>query len=348
MAESPKLGVRIGSRFVGTGEPVYLIAEAGVNHNGQMRLAHRLVDVAKEAGVDAIKFQCFDPDALCVAGAPVAEYAADNASDQRSLLASLALPMEGFAELAAHAREIGLEFLCTAFDAPSLDRLIELEPAAYKFASTDLTNGPLLARAAQTGKPLILSTGASDLTEIEQALDRLPGISIVLMHCTSAYPTPPEEAHLATIPALRGRFQRPVGFSDHTVGIEVAGLAIAAGTVAVEKHFTTDPSLPGPDQRLSLDPDGLGRLVAHVRHVERVVGKPRQTVFPCEADVRLVAGRSIVAARPLGAGTILAVDDLALKRPGTGIGPADLDRLMGRRLRVAVPADALLDWDMVE
>lgn len=340
--------IAIGDRHVGAGEPVYVIGEAGVNHDGKANDAHRMIDVAAQAGVDAVKFQAFVPELLCAENAPSAAYAREHASDQRSLLAPLALPFDVLAELKAHAHERGLTFLCTAFDAESLERLIELHLAAYKFASTDLNNVPLIARAAQTGKPLLLSTGASTPAEIDEAVRAHAPASILLFHCVSSYPTPVENLALSTIGALSRRHHRVVGFSDHSMGIDTGGWAVAAGAVALEKHFTLDRSRPGPDHGLSLNPEELSDYVRLARDAHRALGRPRTDVFEGERDVRRAARKSCFARRFLPSDHVVALEDLVFQRPGTGIGPDRAGDLVGRRTTRSIPQGTMLNWDMLD
>lgn len=347
MADERDPCVRLGAKEVGPGRPIYLIAEAGVNHGGDLRTARRMIDVAAAARVDAVKFQAFRPDDLCAREAPLAAYAKGAAASQRELLRGLALAPRDLAELCEYARSAGLEFLCTPFDRASLELLFELDLAAYKFASTDLPSQDLLALAAAGGRPLLLSTGASTPEEVERALEPLASRPVLLLHCISAYPTPIEEARLSTIRAYERRFGRAVGFSDHTPGVTAGALAAAAGARLIEKHFTLDPAAPGPDQAMSLAPAELARFVESIRQAERAMGKPREQVLPIEADVRAQARKSLVTVRALAAGATIREDDLTEKRPGTGISPAERGSVVGRRVLVAIPADTVLTWEML-
>lgn len=340
--------ITIAGRQVGSGAPLYVIAEAGVNHNGDVLLAHALVEAAARAGADAVKFQAFIPEELCAEGAPVAEYASGPWRDQRDMLESLALPPESFPTLAGHARSLGIEFLCTPFDVPSLEHVLAMDVPAVKFSSTDLVNAPLVELAKRSGRPLILSTGASSLDEIAAAIERLGDHPALLFHCVSAYPTPLEFASLATIALLAGRFGRPVGFSDHTQRVDTGGWAVAAGACALEKHLTLDPTLPGPDQRLSLAPLHFAEYVALARAAQRSLGQPRREPLDCESDVRRAARKSVVVKRDIPAGAVLAETDLSLQRPGTGIGPDEWSQVIGKKAKKAIAAGTLIAWEMLE
>lgn len=339
----------IGGRRINAYEPVYVIAEAGVNHDGSIETAHRLIDAAADAKADAVKFQAFSPSALCAASAPLPDYVVDLAADnQRSMLEALALPAAAFRQLRDHARERNIHFLCSAFDMESLLILQQLELPAYKFASTELTNDLLIDEAARIGRPLLLSTGAATIEEIHRVMTRLAPVPLLLFHCVSSYPTADSDANLATIADLKARFGRWIGFSDHTRGVDVAPLAVAAGAVAVEKHFTLDPSLPGPDHHLSLDPTELTRFVAAIRRAEQLRGRPRRGPFACEANVREVARKSLTTTVAITAGSPLRPEDLTTKRPGTGIAPERLREVIGRRAKHGIPADTVLSWEMIE
>ena len=343
--------VRIGERVIGSGQPVYLVAEAGVNHNGRMELAHRLVDAASASGVDAVKFQIFRADALAAASAHKPEYmlqTGDGAQSQRDLLAGLALEPHQIADLRAHAESLGLAFLCSPFDRVSLDALVAMGLGAIKLASTELTNYPLLRRAGHTGRPLILSTGTCTLDEVADALEQVPDSPVVLLHCVSSYPTADADANLRAIRTLSDRFGLPVGFSDHTEGLDVPCLAVAAGACLLEKHLTLDRALAGPDHRFSLAPARLAEWVQAVRRTETTLGHGRKEPMACEWDVRRSARKSVVAAGNIARGQRITPRMLCTKRPGTGIEAKHIDRLIGLRAAVGIPADTVLQWDMVE
>lgn len=333
---------------------VFVIAEAGVNHNGSPELAERLVDIAAEAGADAVKFQSFQASTLVRKDAPKAEYQKEttgSGGSQHEMLQSLELSEDAHLRLARRCRERKIEFLSTPFDEASADLLERLGVGRYKIGSGEITNLLLLRHVAAKKKPVILSSGMSTLEEIGAALDALKSAGapeLTLLHCVSDYPTRPEDANLRVMETLRTRFGIPVGFSDHTVGIAVPIAAAALGAAVIEKHFTTDRKLPGPDHRASLEPGELRDMVQGIRNAERAIGDGQKKLTPGEASTRLVARRSLVAAEDLSEGTVLERRHLAAKRPGTGLSPMELDRVLGRRLRRSVERDGMIGWDFLE
>ncbi|MEX2214943.1 MAG: N-acetylneuraminate synthase [Phycisphaeraceae bacterium] len=329
----------IGDRKIGEGQRVFVIAEAGVNHNGDERVAHELIEAAADAGADAVKFQTFKASELVTASAPKAAYqvASTGAQEsQRDMLAKLELPAEAFAALKAHAEKLGLVFLSSPFDAPSAKLLIELGVKAFKLGSGELTNTPMLAQLAATGRPLILSTGMASLEEVEDASDVLAAHGnspVAWLHCVSTYPAPADQSNLRAMDSLRLVVDGPVGLSDHTMGWEVALAAVARGASIIEKHLTLSRDMKGPDHAASLEPVELKQMIEQLRRVESALGDGVKRAMACELDTRKVARKSLVAARDLLAGTVLKAGDLACKRPGTGISPAMLDSIVGRTLK---------------
>ncbi|HEX2163260.1 MAG TPA: N-acetylneuraminate synthase family protein [Thermoanaerobaculia bacterium] len=320
----PTVPIAVGARRVGPGEPCLVIAEAGVNHDGDPALAHRLVDVAAAAGADAVKFQTFRPEGLVSDEAAAAPYQRrSGAVSQREMLARLTLPESAWAELAAHAGERGLLFLSTAFDLASLDLLLAVGVSALKAPSGELDNLPFLAELARRGLPLLVSTGMGTLDEVAAAVDAAaaaPGLA--LLHCVTAYPAPVEESNLLAIPAMAGRFGVPVGWSDHTEGSVTAVAAVALGAAVLEKHFTTDRRRPGPDHAASAEPDELAAYVAAVRAAEASLGDGIKRPVPSERENLRFARRSHHAARELAPGETIAAADVALLRPADGLPPA--------------------------
>jgi N-acetylneuraminate synthase/N,N'-diacetyllegionaminate synthase len=340
----------VGDRLVGEGRPVFVVAEAGVNHNGDPDLAKRLVDAAAAAGADAVKFQTYRTDALVTRDAPKAGYQAEatGAGGQRAMLARLELSAAAHSELRDRSRERGLTFFSTPFDEASADLLERIGVPMFKVPSGEITNLPLLRHVAAKGRPVILSTGMSTLDEVVRAVDVVRGAGdppLALLHCVSAYPAPAAETNLRAMDTLRARFGCPVGLSDHTLGTAVAIAAVARGAVIIEKHLTLDKTLPGPDHRASLDPGEFSTLVESIRTVESALGDGVKQPAPSELDTRQVARKSLVTARSIRAGERLAAADITVKRPGTGIEPADLPRVLGRALRHDLAADQLISWE---
>ncbi|OIO06322.1 MAG: N-acetylneuraminate synthase [Elusimicrobia bacterium CG1_02_63_36] len=327
---------------------ILIIAEAGVNHNGDLSTAERLVAAAVEAGADAVKFQTFDPDALAVEGADKAAYQKETTApdeSQREMLRRLRLSDKDHEALRDRCREAGVEFLSSPFDERSADMLEALGVSRLKLGSGELTNKPLLEHVARKKLPLLLSTGMSTLGEVAEAVTwyhEAGGSELTLLHCVSQYPAPPEQTNLRAMDALRDRFGLPVGFSDHSTGLAIPIAAAARGARVIEKHFTLDKTLPGPDHRASIEPADFAAMVRGIREVESALGDGVKQPAPCEADTRIAARKSLVAARPLTAGRKLARTDIAVKRPGTGAPPKDLEQFLGRELKRDLETDAPL------
>jgi len=330
-----------------------LIAEAGVNHNGSLDLALRLVDAAAAAGAAAVKFQTFVPELLAAAGAPRAAYqrTAGAGDTQLEMVRGLALSREAFAEIAVHCARRNIVFLSTPFDRDSASFLCELGVPALKVPSGEITNLPLLHFLGGLRRPLIVSTGMANLGEVERAVTTIEDggcRSYALLHCTSNYPAAPEHANLLAMRTLADTFGCPVGYSDHTLGTDIAIAAAALGARIVEKHFTLDRALPGPDHRASLEPGELKQLAECLKRVALALGDGAKRPVDAEAPIAKVVRRSLAAARALPAGTTLAPADIVELRPGTGIPPAESVLVVGRRLRRPVAAHALIEWTMLE
>jgi N-acetylneuraminate synthase/N,N'-diacetyllegionaminate synthase len=344
----------IGKHHIGVGGRAFLIAEAGVNHNGDLDLAHRLVDAAADAGADAVKFQTFRTDALVSGAAPKARYQVETTGEgesQRAMLARLELSADAHASLRDHAQRRGLVFFSTPFDEASADLLDRLGVELLKVPSGEVTNLPLLRHLAAKRRPILVSTGMCTLDEVATAVETIRAAGdppVALLHCVSAYPAPVEDTNLRAMDTLRARFGCPVGLSDHSLGIEIALAAVARGAAVLEKHLTLDRALPGPDHRASLEPADFTALVRGVRAIEAALGDGDKRPMPSELDTRAVARRSLVATRALPAGHRLTHADIAIKRPGTGIPPGDLERVLGQRLRHSIAADDLLDWSSLQ
>ena len=345
--------IEIAGRKIGPGQPCFIIAEAGVNHNGSLELALKLVDAAAAAGADAVKFQTFKADRLVTRNAPKAGYqvrATGDAGTQHEMLKRLELTEEDHRSLIAHCERRGVLFLSTPFDEESCDFLESLELPAFKLPSGELTNLPFLAHVAGKGKPVILSTGMATLQEVDTAVEtiaRSGNNRLVLLQCASEYPADPAEANLRAMASMRSSFGFPVGFSDHTPGMAAAIAAAALGACVVEKHFTLDREMPGPDHRASLEPEELAGMVRGIRVAESALGDGEKRPGAGEAATARAARKSLVAACDISAGTVLGPEHIAVKRPGTGISPGMRMRLLGRKTKVSVPAGTLFDWEML-
>lgn len=333
------------------GRRTLVIAEAGVNHDGDVNRALRLIDAAVEAGADIVKFQMFRAAELATARARTAAYQQSHAGtgSQRDMLARLELGDADFARLIEHCATRGIEFLATPFSTHDVARLMALGARGLKIASTDLNNRQLLAAAADTQLPLIVSTGASQPKEIDTLVAWLRSwdalARTVLLHCVSAYPTPLAATNLRAVGTLHAQTGLPVGFSDHTTSVLTGSWAVAAGACVLEKHLTLDRDAAGPDHALSLLPAELAEYIGHVRQAELALGTGRLGYHPVEEDVRRVARKSVVAACDIPAGATITADMLTAKRPGDGI-PADrVTDVVGRCTRAAIAADTPLAWD---
>jgi len=345
--------VMIAGRAVGPGQSCFIIAEAGVNHGGDVALARRLIDAAIGAGADAVKFQTFNAERLLTRTAPKARYQVQTTGSEESqyeMVRRLELPAEAHRQLMEYAARRGITFLSSLFEEASADLLETLGVPAFKIPSGELTNLPLLRHVAHKGQPMIVSTGMATLSEVATALQAIREVGhqqVVLLHCVSDYPAEPADVNLRAMATLAQRFDVPVGLSDHTLGIEVALAAVALGACVIEKHLTLNRALPGPDHRASLEPEEFQRLVRGIRTVEAALGDGRKAPTVAEQAVAAVARKSLVAARDLRAGSVLTEELIAIKRPGTGLPPALRGQLIGRKVKVDLPADAVLTWDVL-
>lgn len=349
--------VNFGNYRIGPDQPCFIIAEAGVNHNGDINLAHQLIDVALKSGADAVKFQSFVTEEIITPDAPKANYQVETTGtkgSQFSMLKSLELDFNQQKELKEHCDGAGIMFLSTPYDTSSVDLLDKMNVAGYKIASTDTTNVPFLRYVASKGKPAILSTGMSTLGEVELAVETFRSAgqidNLILLHCTSEYPARFEEINLRAIATLQQGFDLPVGFSDHTQGVGASPWAVAFGACVIEKHFTLDHNMVGPDHRASLDPDQLADLVGQIRQVEMALGDGVKKLMPGELSNKTRMQKSIVARRQLAKGETITPQDITTKRPGDGLPPVYYDRLIGRKTARSIEKDELIslgaiDWD---
>lgn len=333
---------------------VYIIAEAGVNHNGSLELAKQLVDQAAECGCDCIKFQTFKTENLVTKSAKKAEYQVANTHNedsQFSMLKKLELSFHAFKELKDYCEKKQIDFMSTPFDYESVDLLEELDVKVYKMSSGDITNKQLLQYVAKKGKPMIISTGMCTLDEVDEAvswIEECGNKNITILHCTSNYPAPYDEVNMNAMLTLRDRYPYPAGYSDHTKGIEIPIMAVSMGAVVIEKHFTLDNNMEGPDHKASLNVDDLKMMVSSIRHIEKAFGDGNKVPSQSELSTREVARKSIVVNRDIKAGSVISNADLSLKRPGTGILPKFLDDLIGKRVKRELKADEMLAWEDVE
>lgn len=324
-----------------------IIAEAGVNHNGDLELAKRLIDLAAEAGADLVKFQTFNADRQVTRTAKKAAYqtqTTDSEESQYEMLRRLELTVEMHKTLIAHCAACGIGFLSTGFDIESIDLLVSLGQTQFKIPSGEITNLPYLRHIGRFGKTVILSTGMSTPGEIEAAIEVLeqagtPRTNITILHCTTEYPTPMAEVNLRAMKSIHTAFGVKVGYSDHTSGIEVAIAAAALGASVIEKHFTLDRNLPGPDHKASLEPKELKAMVAAIRNIEVALGDGIKRLTPSEAKNKPIARKSLVASHAIKSGEVFREQNITAKRPGTGISPMRWDEVIGR----TAPRDFLAD-----
>ncbi len=340
--------------WVSEDAPVFIIAEAGVNHNGSIALAKQLIDVAANAHADAVKFQTFIAEEVISTDAPKAEYqkqTTDASESQLDMIRKLELSKEEHQELMDYAKHKNIMFLSTPFDEKSVNLLVELGVLLIKISSGEITNHPFLKHIAKKGLPIILSTGMSTLEEVAEAVLVIKEAGcedLTLLHCTSNYPARVEDCNLLAMKTMANAFGVPVGYSDHTPGIYVPLAAAAMGACVIEKHFTLDKSLPGPDHRASLEPDELEEMVRGIRLVEKARGSSVKAPVASELEVRDVARKSIVAKVDILAGAVITEDMLAFKRPGTGVAPKEINILVGKVAKHNLKKDELIIIENLE
>lgn len=331
-------------------ERALVIAEAGVNHNGDMGLAREMVAAARACGASVVKFQTYKAEEVMTAKTPLAGYMRGSDADFLALARRLELSFQQTLDLKAYAEQIGIEFLSSPFDVPSCEFLGTIGLRRLKIPSGETVNPFLLEAAARTKLPLIVSSGMATMDELAASLAFLQHLQsgpITVLHCTTQYPAEPRFCNLRAMQTIASAFGVPVGYSDHTPGIEISLAAVALGATVIEKHFTLDKKLPGPDQAASLEPHEMRTLVDSVRSVEAALGDGNKVPFPVEIEIAKVARKSLVAAMDLPADTVLEMRHLAAKRPGTGIPAMQRDQLIGRRLKVALAADSIIEWDQI-
>ena len=352
--------IQIGNKLVGTSQPVYVIAEAGVNHNGDFELARKLIDAAHEAGADAVKFQTFTPEEMVTDKADQAQYQTENTGieeSQAAMLNKLTLKPQDYVDLKAHADSLGIEFLSTPFSIPDADFLHSLDLAAYKVSSGDLNNIPFLEHLAEFEKPILLSTGMGTLDEIRESLEALQrkNADVVLLQCTSEYPTPSNHANLRVIETLQNTFDVPIGFSDHTESIETCVYTASLGAVLVEKHFTLDRTLPGPDQKTSLEPQELAAMIKKIHSTKRgalnvpedMLGSGEKVPTADELITKKLVRKGIAARRDIQKGETLTESNILIARPEGPIPPKEWQVVLGKHAKQNIPAGTSLSPEMI-
>lgn len=342
--------IKIAGRMVGPGCPCFIVAEAGVNHNGNIILAKKLIDVAKAAEADAVKFQVFRAELVVTKTAEKVAYQKRSmgGGSQYDMLKKLELTRDDFKKLSDYAEKKEIIFFASAFDMESVNFLDNLRVPAFKVPSGEITNFPLLRHVARKRKTVIISTGMSDLEEVEEALKMMRdegAKDIVLLHCVSNYPAKVEETNLRAMETLRHTFGLPVGLSDHTVGTTIPIAAAALGAAIIEKHFTLDRKLPGPDHKASLEPNELGEMVTCIREVEKALGNGIKKPTKSEEAIKKAVRRSIVARVNIPKGTAITHEMLDLKRPGNGLGAEQLKKVIGKKTRKNIMADELITFE---
>ena len=344
--------IKIGNKVIGDKNPCFIIAEAGVNHNGKLSLAKKLIDIAKEAGVDAIKFQTFKTEGVMIENVPMAEYQKKNIGKKETqfqMIKKLELSYDDFISLKKYCDKKRIIFLSTPHSEDAINFLEKLV-LAYKIGSGDLTNLPFLEKIAGKKKPIILSTGMATLSEVKEAVGTIKKAGnnkIILLHCTTNYPCPLEEVNLKAMLTLKKEFNLPVGYSDHTLGVMVPIMAVALGAKVLEKHFTLDKNLPGPDHKASLEPGELKEMVKVIRDTERALGSGIKKPTKSEEKIKKVVRKSVIAKINIPRGAEIKKDMLIIKRPGTGIEPKYLDKVLGRVAKKNIKKDELIIWEKI-
>jgi len=346
--------IQIGDKIIGKNYPCFIIAEAGVNHNGNLETAIKMVDEARKRGADAIKFQTYKTENIINKGAPLAKYQKlneDSYEDQFQMAKSLELSFKDFSYLKEYTEEKNLIFLSSPFDVESAIFLEKIDIAAFKIPSGEIVNPLLLDKIAEFNKPVILSTGMTNLCDIEFGLSRFYKKNmrkIILLHCITSYPAKIKDANLMLIDTLKSTFKHIVGFSDHTLGYLAAVVAVAIGAKVIEKHFTLDKNMRGPDHKASLNPEEFEELVKMIRLTEDSLGSGLKNPIENELEIAKIARKSIFSKKFIRSGDIISEDDLCVKRPGDGIPSKQFETLIGKKAKKDIPKDSMISWDMIE
>lgn len=344
--------VKIGDRWVGEGEPTFIIAEAGANHDRKLGQAKQLIDVAVDAGADAVKFQVYSAETMYSRKTPQFSYLKELEAGKSTydILKDIEIPREWLGELAKYCRDKGIIFLASPFDREAVEQLYAVGVPAYKWASFEIVDLPLLKYASNKGKPMLLSTGMCNLADIQEALEAVYSTGnedVILLHCTSLYPTKINQVNLRMMDTMKNTFHLPVGLSDHTLGITVPIAAVARGACVIEKHYTLSRKLKGPDHPFALEPEELKQMVRAIREVEESLGSPIKQMIPDEEEMARLGRRSIIARVNIPKGTKITEDMLIIKRPGYGIKPKFLDMVIGREAKKNIEKDDIITWEMV-
>jgi len=345
--------VKIANKLVGEGQPTFIIAEAGVNHNGKIELAKKLVQIAVDAGADAVKFQTYKSEGVVATGVDSADYAKKNIGkniSQINMIKSLELSYNDFEKLKDYCNKKNIIFLSTPHSFDAIDFLEDLVPA-YKFGSGDITNIPTLKHTAKKGMPIILGTGMSTLDEVKHAINAIKSEGneqIIALHCTTSYPCAIDDVNLLAMKKMQNELDCLVGYSDHTLGITVPIIATAMGATVIEKHFTIDKNLPGPDHKASLEPDELKNMVKEIRNTEKILGGFEKKPTKSEKKLMKYVRKSIVAKQDIEKGSIIDESMVVIKRPGTGLNPSNIVKIIGKKAKQDIAKDEIFDLKMVE
>ena len=341
--------VKIADRWVGDGEPTFIMAEVGSNHDRKFEQARQLIDIAAQSGADAVKFQLFSAEKHYSKKTPKFSYLKSEKSTIE-IIKEAELPREWVPDLAQYSWERGIIFMATASDREAIDQLSAIGVPAYKWASFEIVDLPFLKYAASKGKPVLISTGICNLADIQEAVDAIYSTgneNIILLHCTSLYPTKPNQVNLRMMDTMKNAFHLPVGLSDHTLGTAIAIATVARGACVIEKHFTLNRKLQGPDHSFALEPEELRQMVRAIREMEESLGSPIKKMISGEEEMAKLARRSIIAGVDIPKGTRLTEDMFIVKRPGYGIQPKFLDTVIGREAKRDIEKDDIITWEMV-
>ncbi|MDD4625226.1 MAG: N-acetylneuraminate synthase family protein [Candidatus Pacebacteria bacterium] len=342
--------IKIGNKLIGSGQPCFIIAEAGVNHNGNLDLAFKLVDEAKKAGADCVKFQTFYAENIESKNAVKPDYfqGRDNNLSKMEFMKSLELKPDEFSKLKDYCDKKDIIFMSSLCDPKSFEVLTNIKVSAFKIGAPDSLNVPLLRSATKTGIPILLSTGITNIQDIEFVVNDIKthgNSEIALFQCTSQYPAPYGEINLKVIEFLKEKFDCPVGLSDHSEGIFIPVAGVAMGANMIEKHFTLSRNLPGVDQPASIEPQELKEMVYNIRKTEEAIGKKEKSIQPSEKEHLISMRKSLVAAKKIGENYLVQETDILVKRPGNGISPTEIDKLIGKRTKKPIEQDDLFSWD---